>query len=337
MITVGIVGCGPWGLNYLRIFQELAGSTVAQVCDQNPDRLASVARRVPAVNATTNLQTLLNNPGIHAIIVATPAATHYRVTRACLLAGKHVLVEKPFAVTAENCQELITLARKNQRVLMVGHTFLYNAGIRKMKECIADRDFGQIYYLNAVRTNLGPIRQDVNAIWDLAPHDVSIFNYLLGSVPRRVSAVGRKVLGNGLEDVGFITLTYAGGLVGHIHVSWVEPNKVRKVVVVGSHKRIVFDDLNALERIKIFERGVSPVEQDVSSFGEFQLLVRDGDIISPKIPAAEPLKKQCAHFLDCIATSQIPMTDGQNGLDVVKTMLAISESIQNEGAPVAVR
>ncbi|MCB0214358.1 MAG: gfo/Idh/MocA family oxidoreductase, partial [Anaerolineae bacterium] len=195
---------------------------------------------------------------------------------------------------------------------------------------------GQIYYLYARRTNLGPIRRDVNALWDLAPHDISIFNYLLDSVPEWVSAVGVKALGNCREDVGFISLGYPNGVVGHIHVSWADPNKVREVVVVGSDRRIVFDDLNALERVKIFEKGITSTSGEATSFGEFQFMIRDGDIISPRVEVNEPLKTQCIHFLECVAHNFIPFTSGQAGKEVVQVMEAIDLSLQYHGVPISV-
>jgi predicted dehydrogenase len=219
---------------------------------------------------------------------------------------------------------------------MVGHTFLYNPGINRMKACIDSNDFGTVYYLQGTRTNMGPIRKDVNVLWDLAPHDVSIFNYLVGSKPTWVSAVGGKVLGNSREDVGFITLHYPNNIVGNIHVSWADPSKVRRVIVVGSNRRMAFDDLNATEQLRIFEKGVTSEATNHGSFDEYRLLMRDGDIISPKIEASEPLKNQCNHFLDCIQNGASPLTDGQNGLDVVRIMVAIQKSVARNGAPVQV-
>jgi predicted dehydrogenase len=216
---------------------------------------------------------------------------------------------------------------------MVGHTFLYNPGIGKIRQYIIDGRLGRIYYLYARRTNLGPIREDVNALWDLAPHDVSIFNYFLDSTPEWVSAVGAKVLHNSREDVGFISLGYRGGIIGHIHVSWADPHKVREVVVVGSDERVVFNDLDSVERVRVFEKGVTPVESDASSYGDHHLRMRDGDIISPRIDVSEPLRNECAHFLECVSEGKQPLSDGRSGLDVVRTMEAISRSVAQKGAP----
>lgn len=329
-MNIGLIGCGYWGINYIRVFSELRDSVVATVCDVDQERLDMVKKRFPWVKEAGIFQQFLCDPKVEAVVVATPTCTHYEIAKESLLHDKHVLVEKPLATKVEEGEELVELAKKRKRVLMVGHTFLYNPGIRKMKECIESDDFGQVYYLNATRTHLGLIRSDVNAIWDLAPHDVSIFNYLMNAQPLWVSAVGASCLHNNREDVGFITLSYPQGIVGNIRVSWIDSNKVREVVVVGSKKRVVFDDLNNLEKIRIFEKGAS-ITGGVDSFGEFQLSLRDGDIISPKVETSEPLKNQCAHFLDCIQHGSTPLTDGWNGLTVVKVMVAIEQSLRANG------
>jgi len=333
-IGIGMIGCGYWGMNYVRVFSELPNSQILKACDLSEERLNRVRQRFPWVETCHAPRQLLDDPRIGAVVVATPSSTHYRIVKACLLRGKHVLVEKPFVTELAGGEELVALAEERNRILMVAHTFLYNPGIRRMKECIWENDFGEIYYLHATRTNLGPIRKDVNALWDLVPHDVSIFGYLLEVEPTWVSAVGARSLGNSREDVGFVTLAYPNGVLGHIHTSWVDPNKVREAVVVGSRKRIVFNDLNSQERIRIFEKGVSPSPADVHGFGEFRLLTRDGDIVSPKVEASEPLKNQCAHFLDCVSQGLTPLSDGRNGLDVVRVLVAIEESVKRKGAPV---
>ena len=335
-LGVVVVGCGYWGVNYLRVFSELAKSRVVAICDPRRDRLQEIGRRYPEAILTTTIEEALQLNGVDAAVICTGATTHYEVARKCLAARKHVLVEKPMATTIEDAEALIALAEKYRVTLMVGHTFLYNAGIRTVKELLHCEDMGQIYYLYACRTNLGPIRQDVNALWDLAPHDVSIFNYLLDSSPSWVSAVGANVLQSAQADVGFVSLGYENNVVGNIHVSWADPNKVRQLVVVGSNKRIVFDDLNALERVKIFEKGVVSKPPEASTYGEYQFLMRDGDIFSPHIEGNEPLKTQCNHFLDCLMKSERPLTDGWAGLEIVKVLSAIDRSIAQNGSPIAI-
>jgi predicted dehydrogenase len=333
-LGIAIIGCGYWGANYVRIFDELPDSYVVAVCDQRPERLRDIGRRFPRVALLTGIEDTLRRDDVGAVVVCTPATTHYSVTRCALEAGKHVLVEKPMTTALTEADDLITLASSRSLTLLVGHTFLYNSAIRKVKDYIAQDKLGGLYYLYACRTNLGPIRRDVNALWDLAPHDVAIFNYLLDSTPTWVSAVGAKVLRNCREDVGFISLGYPENIVGHIHVSWADPNKVREVVVVGSDKRIVFNDLNSLEQVRVFEKGVIPVPVEVSSYGDYQLLLRDGDIVSPRIEASEPLKNQCAHFVECVLRGQAPFTDGWSGRAVVEVLVAIDRSIARNGAPV---
>jgi predicted dehydrogenase len=247
-----------------------------------------------------------------------------------------VIIEKPIATEIAHCGALRELAQKCGRVLMVAHTFLYNPGVRKLHECVNLRAFGRLYYMHSTRTNLGPIRGDVNAIWDLAPHDISIFNYLINQEPQWASAVGSHSLGNAREDVGFITLGYSNGVIGNIHVSWADPNKVRRVVVVGSQQRLVFDDLNDLERVRIFEKGVAVGETDTASFGDFKLLIRDGDIISPKVEYSEPLKNQATDFIEAIRENRQPVSDGASGEAVVRTLKAIEASMAHRGKAVEV-
>ena len=336
MINIALVGCGYWGVNYVRVFSELPGSRVMVACDSNEDRLRLLRGRYQLINTSSSLEEVLANKWIDAVVIATPTSSHFSIAQQCLLAGKHVLVEKPLTASDGEGQKLIETAERLGRVLMVGHTFLYNSGVRKVKQIVADADFGKIYYLHATRTNMGPIRHDVNAIWDLAAHDIAIFNYLLDAQPCWVSAVGSRALGNGREDVGFVTLGYPQGIIANVHASWVDANKVRELVVVGSQRRVVFDDLNNLERVRIFEKGVAPAEMEADSFGEFRLLVRDGDIISPRVEASEPLRELCQHFLDCIEQNKQPMTGGADGLEVVRVLSAIDQSLAMMGAPVEV-
>jgi predicted dehydrogenase len=335
---VAVLGCGYWGVNYVRVLSELPDVRVVVVCDQRPDRLQELERRVPAVAHTAQLDDALSYPGVDAAIVCTNATTHYNVTRRALTMGKHVLVEKPLTMASAEAEHLIELAESKSAVLMVGHTFVYNAGIRKVKEYVrAGRD--QVYYLYSSRTNLGPIRGDVNALWDLAPHDVAIFNYLLDSTPQWVSAVGAKVLGNCREDVAFVSIGYQGDradIVGHIHVSWADPHKTRELVVVGSDRRVVFNDLNGIEQVRVFEKGVKAAPAEPLTYGEYCLQIRDGDIVSPKLEVSEPLKNQCRHFVECVTSGATPMTSGRDGARVVRVLEAIDHSLRLNGAPVEV-
>jgi predicted dehydrogenase len=334
-LGVAIIGCGYWGMNYVRIFNELLDAQVRAVCDQKAERLREVVRRFPQVYFTTGVEEIAAHPGVEAVIVCTEASSHFDVTRRLLLAGKHVLVEKPLTVRSTDAAELIELAESRSLTLMVGHTFLFNAGIRKVKEYVKSED-GRVYYLYARRTNLGPIRRDIDALWDLAPHDIAIFNHLLDQSPVWVSAVGGKVLGNCRNDVGFISLGYPDDILAHIHVSWADPDKAREVVVVKNDKRIVFDDLNGGEQVRVWEKGVIPLDQEPLTYGELRFEIREGDIISPRIEPVEPLKHQCRHFLECVRTKQRPISGGLEGLNVVRVLEAVNRSIEGKGIRVAV-
>jgi predicted dehydrogenase len=328
-LGIGVIGCGYWGKHYVRIFQELPQSQVHLASDLSDDSLQAVSKYHTTVGVTRNYREIIRSKDIDAVVVSTPATNHFEITKACLENGKHVLVEKPLATTVAESEQLVELSQKHKRTLMVGHTFMYNSGVRKVKECIDNGSTGTIYYLNATRTNLGPIRQDVNALWDLAPHDISIFNYLLGDMPYAASATGAHYLGSGREDVVFVTLMYPNDVIGHIHVSWLDPNKVRQVTVVGSCQRIVFDDLSMMDRVRIYEKGVWAEQDHDENYGEFRLKVHDGDIISPRIDTNEPLKEMSTHFIDCVQTGATPLTDGENGLDVVKVLSVIDESMRS--------
>lgn len=333
---VAILGCGYWGINYVRVLSELPDAEALVVCDRRQSRLEEIRKRFPHVAVTRDVDEALEMPGVEAAIIATEAGTHYDLTRRALVHDKHVLVEKPLTLQVSHADELIALAEERGRVLLVGHTFLYNTGIRRIKEYIDSEEIGRVYYAYARRTSLGPIRHDVNAIWDLAAHDVAIFNYLLDAQPEWVSGVGAKVLHNAREDVGFISLGYPGGLLGHIHVSWADPNKVREVVIVGSDKRVMFNDLDPLERVRVFDKGVKPVQVDEPiGYGEnFQM--RDGDITSPALAILEPLKHQCGHFVHAVRRGEAPYTDARQGRAVVEVMEAIERSIALFGVPVRV-
>lgn len=333
VLRVALVGYGYWGPNYARVFGELSDTELVAICEKDPVKLRRAKLRHSRALAHTDIREVLDDKSIEAVIVATPPSTHHELARVFLESGRHVLLEKPMALNVSHCEELGELAEQNGKVLMVGYTFLYNAGIRKMKECIESSEFGQTYYLHSTRTNLGPIRQDVNAVWDLAPHDLCIFNYLLDRQPCWASAVGSRILQNGREDVSFITLGYPDGVLANIHVSWADPNKVREVVAVGSRRRVVFDDLRTLEQVRIFEKGVSVGDPAPETFGEFKLTVRDGDIVSPRIEPREPLKEQCNDFVGSILGNRKPLSDALVGTQITRALIAVEASIRENGAP----
>jgi predicted dehydrogenase len=335
-LGVAVIGTGHWGGHYVRLLETLPDSRPVVVCDTDPARLSALSGRFPQVRLTADLSEALADADVDAAIVCTPATTHAQVARACVAAGKHVLVEKPLTTSSDDADTLIDAADEAGVVLMVGHTFLFNPSVLKVRELIMRPGVGKLHYLYARRTNLGPIRRDVNALWDLASHDVSIFNFMLDAVPEWVSAVGARVLHSPHEDVGFVSLGYPNGIVAHIHVSWADPNKVREVVVVAGNQRIVFNDMDPQESVRVFERGVEhhpTAPSEHGGFGGPQMTLRDGDIISPRIEPSEPLRNQAAHFLECIRTGIRPATDGAAGRDVVRVMEAIDRSIAANGGP----
>ncbi|MBL8132624.1 MAG: Gfo/Idh/MocA family oxidoreductase [Anaerolineae bacterium] len=333
-VRIAVVGCGYWGVNYVRSIADMPETTLAALCDVDANRLNEMARRYPSARMAEDIDDLLARDDFDAAVVSTSAASHYRIASALLEYGKHVLIEKPMTTDVGDAARLVEMADAAALKLMVGHIFLFNTGIETIKRYLVSGDLGQPYYLYARRTNLGPIRDDVNALWDLATHDVSIFNYLLDRAPDWVSAVGSTVLHTDRQDVGFIVLGYPDGILGHIHVSWADPHKVRELVVVGSKERIAFDDLDATEKVRVFEKGITAVADEPASFGEYHLSIRDGDIISPHVSISEPLKKQIKHFADCVLNDRRPLSDGLNGLEVVRVMAAVDESVARHGAPV---
>jgi predicted dehydrogenase len=334
MINIAVVGLGYWGPNLARNVDHLPGARLHTLCDKRPDRLKQLTSQYPDKKVQTDYEAVLADREVEAVIIATPVHTHYKMTLAALRAGKHVLVEKPMAQTSTECRELITLAEIQQRTLMVGHVFIYNAAVQKVKEYIQSGELGEVYYIYSQRLNLGIIRQDVNALWNFGPHDISIICHWLETTPERVMARGYSYLQPGIEDVIFMNLDFPGGIGSNIHLSWLDPGKVRRMTVVGSEKMVVYDDVSAEAKITVYDKGVTKksIEQaslgNFNSFGEFQLLLRAGDILIPKIKFVEPLKNECQHFVESIQTGQKPLTDGYDGLRVVQVLEVAQQSIQ---------
>jgi len=337
MSTLGVIGCGHWGGNYVRIFSALLGADRVVAVDSSAQALAGLRRRYGAVGTAQRLEEFLERSDAKMAVIATPAATHYELTAACLKRGLDVLAEKPLTLRTAEARKLMELAAAESRVLLVGHTFLYNPAVRKLGQIVSRGMCGDIYYMKATRTHLGLIRPDVNAVWDLAPHDVSIFNFLVGAPPVSVTADGGCYLRSGKEDVAFITLRYPRGILAHIHVSWADSNKERLIEVVGSRARAVFDDLNAMERVKLYKKGISANVAGGDNFGEFLFALRDGDIISPKIAAREPLADVCKDFLRSVRTRKPPFVTAEDGMRVVAVLCAVEESLKNGGRVTPVR
>ena len=345
---VGVVGAGYWGPNLIRNLAELPGAPLAAVADRDASRLESAKARYPQVRFYGDISELLGDSEVNAVVLATPAELHERHALAALEAGKHVFVEKPLAITSDGCRRLAAAAERAERVLMVGHTFLHNDAVRWVKERIDAGELGEVLYLYSRRLNLGQVRQDVNVAWNLAPHDVSIMLYLLGQRPSRVTCHGQSFLRQGVEDVALLVLEFDQTATGarrtaHIHVSWLDPNKVREVVVVGSKKMVVYDDVDADHMIRVYDKGVDRLPADGSdprerldTFGEFQLWLRWGDLTVPKLRVSEPLRNEMTHFVRCVETGERPLTDATNGLEVVKVLEAADESLRAGSRPVEV-
>ena len=330
-VRVGAIGCGYWGPNVIRNLDSLDGFELCCICDADPLRLGPVAGRYPDARATTQVGEVLADPTVEAIYFATPVSSHYELVKQALLAGKHVLVEKPLATRVEQAEELAGLAHARGLVLMVGHTFVFSPPVRKVKELIDAGQVGDIHYIETTRVNLGLFQKDASVLWDLGPHDLSILMYWLGEVPVSVSARGRSYHGGeALEDVAFVTLEFSSGVLAQVQLSWLAPSKLRRTSIVGRQRMIVYDDLEPVEKVKIYDRGV---ERQPASYGEFQLTYRSGDILIPRIDPTEPLQLECAHFVDCIRTGKVPDASPQSGVDVVRVLLAAEKSLHMNGAP----
>ena len=331
--TVGVIGCGYWGPNLLRNFNQLPVSSVKYCSDLSDERLEHMKALYPGITVTKRFEDLLEDPEVDAIAIATPVSTHYPIARACLEAGKHVLVEKPMTGKISESEELVAMAEKNGLVLFTGHTFVYVAAVQKMKALLDAGELGEALYMSSTRVNLGLFQEDINVIWDLAPHDISICNYLFGSQPVTVSTYAKSYIRPGIEDVAFLVLQYPDNVIAHIHVSWLDPCKIRRTTLVGSKKMLVYDDTNPLEKIRVYDKGVD-VLPHYDTFGEFHLSYRFGDIVVPKIHGGEPLKEECSHFIECINDrSCTPRSGGREGLAVVKVVERACESAKLGGAP----
>ena len=329
MLSVGLVGVGHWGPNVIRSFELTRRAAVTHVCDLSQKALERVTNLHPQAKTTRDLDALLGDPAIGAIAIATPVPTHFEIAKRALEAGKHVLLEKPLTSTSEQGRALIDLAARHKLVLMVGHVFEYNATIRSLKGFIDSGELGRIHYLSFSRTNLGPVRTDVNALWDLASHDVSIMTYLLGQPPTEVTARGQAFLNAAIEDAVFATFTMPGNVLAHVNVSWLNPRKIRRITVVGDKKMAVWDDLDMQRPIQIFDRHVElPAYAD--SYLDHKTAVVDGGIYIPNIRQNQPLQAECEHFIDCVETGARPQSDGRNGLRVVLALEAATKSMREQ-------
>lgn len=336
MIRIGIIGLGYWGPNLVRCFSDLDDCKVTAVCDQNYDHLLQIKDRYPSVYPLESFDALLDRDLVDAVVIATPTASHFDLTRRALERDLHVFVEKPLAESTEQCRELVRLAGERNRCLFVGHVFLHASPVIKLRELIASDELGKINYISSRRLNLGPVRSDVNALYDLAPHDISMMLYLLDQSPTSVTCCGFDRLHPGIHDVCNLTMNFPDKRMGMVHVSWLDPRKERVLTVVGDKKMAVYDDLEQ-EKIKVFDKGIDRPSSATGDFAEFQIAYRYGGSYSPFIQEQEPLKAECGEFLRCIAEGDLPRTDGTNGLQVVQVLEAAQVSLHSGGHPVCLQ
>jgi predicted dehydrogenase len=330
-LSIAVIGCGYWGPNLIRNFNQLPNCNMKICCDLNEEKLQRMRTLYPEIQTTTSLEDILSDSAIDAVVIATPVFMHKEIAMKCLLHDKHVMVEKPMASSSDECIEMIRLAKDRNRVLMVGHTFEYTAAVNKAKEIIDSGELGEILYISCVRVNLGLFQPDINVIWDLAPHDISIILYLLDKLPVSVNGQGKAHFKEDIEDVATITLNFENGAIAFIHNSWLDPDKIRRITIVGSKKMLVYDDINPNEKIKIYDKGVeAPPYYD--TFAEFQFSYRYGDIYIPKFNEYEPLRKECGHFLESIRTGKTPKSDGYSGLKVVSILETANKSLRSDGS-----
>ena len=335
-VRLALVGLGYWGPNLARNLAILDNAELVALCDANEERLRRIGRQYPSARLVPSFEDVLADEAIDAVVVATPVDTHFDLCRAALAAGKHVMVEKPLATSSAECETLIELAAAQGRTLMVGHVFVYNAAVNKVKEYIDAGEIGDVYYVYSQRLNLGQVRHDVNAMWNFAPHDLSIMCHWFGTEPTNLTARGHSYIQPGIEDVVFLNMEYPEGILASVHISWLDPLKVRRMTIVGSEKMVVYDDVSADAKVTVYDRGVTKklIDQTEASlgsyrtYGEFQLLLRAGDVLIPKLDFVEPLKIECQHFVDCIRTGETPVSDGRQGLWVVRALEAAQRSLR---------
>lgn len=332
MVRIGQIGVGDWGKNLLRNFSGLRDSRVVVACDTNPGVLERIEQDDPAVRRTTAPEEVIADPEVDAVVIATLPATHYALASRALEVGKDVFVEKPMVLDVADGERLVRLAEDRERILMVGHLMEYHPALLQLKEYIDRGELGDLYYLYSERVNLGKVRKEENALWSFAPHDISVTLFLLGKEPIRVTAVGQAYLRTGIEDVAFANLHFEGGAMAHIHVSWLDPHKIRKLTVVGSRKMAVFDDMATGEMIRMYDKGVEQ-SFDYATYGE-SLSLRWGDVLIPNVKMTEPLRAECEHFVQCVQQRTPPRSDGRDGLRVLRVLDACQRSMDQQGAPV---
>lgn len=334
MVKIGIIGIGYWGPNLVRNFARIEEAEITYLCDLSEKNIKNVEFLVPKAKKTTSVEEVLKSD-VDAVVIASPAVTHFELTMKALEAGKHVFVEKPLALKVEEGKQMVEEAEKRNLILMVGHLMLYHPAVTYLKNMVEKGELGDILYLYSQRLNLGRLRKDENVVWSLAPHDISMIFYLKDKKAVEVSCIGGDYLRDGIEDVAFMDILFEDGGLAHIHVSWLDPHKTRKLTIVGSSKMAVFDDMESSEKIKIFDKGVTFAPQEVAQYGE-EISLRFGNIVIPYFKMQEPLFLECQHFVNCVKEGKKPLTDGRAGLEVLKVLEACDRSLKNGGKPVPI-
>lgn len=332
MISIAVVGAGAWGKNHIRIFSEIPNIRLKYICDNDPSKLLSIEKTYPQSKLVEDLSPILQDPEVRGVVVSSTANSHYPLAKQILMADKDVLVEKPMALNTKDAVEMLEIAEKKSRILMVGHLLIYHPVVDRLKEMVFSGELGRVYYIYTQRVNLGVIRQDENALLSFAPHDLSVILHLLGEEPVVVTAHGESYIQNGIEDVVFLSLQFSDGKMANIHLSWLDPHKLRRITIVGSKKMVVFDDMETSEKLKIYDKGVRNLSYD--TYGEY-LSLRFGDIIIPSIKMVEPLRTEAEHFIQCIESRKEPKTGGRDGVKVVKILMAAQQSLKKKGFPVS--
>lgn len=335
VVKLGLIGAGAWGKNLLRTFATAERGRLIACCDSNCGFLESQLKGFDGIEAMEDPEGIFSSSEIEAVVIATPAVSHFELARRALLSGKDVFVEKPMTLSLDDARELVALAEAEKRILMVGHLLEYHPGVVMMKDLLDRGELGDPYYLYSERVNLGKIREDENALWSFAPHDISIILYLLDEEPLEVAAYGAAYIREEIEDVAFLWMRFANNKMAQVHVSWLDPHKIRRTTLVGSKKMVVFDDMAPSEKIRIYDKGVEPNGATVGYAESFTL--RFGEVTVPALKMREPLRLECDHFIDCVLTRETPRSDGHDGLRVVKVLDAAQKSLKSGGTPVALR
>lgn len=333
--TIGVIGCGYWGPNLLRNFAETEAARLLWMCDLDEQRLETMGRRYPSAGTTSDYKRMLADAELDAVVIATPVATHYNFARDALLAGKHVLIEKPFTASVREAEELIEIAERERRTLMVDHTFIYNGAVRKIKEMVEGGELGDLLYFDSTRINLGLFQNDINVVWDLAPHDLSIMDYIIGRQPVALTATGSCHIERGIENIAYVMLKFDDEFIAHFHFNWLSPVKIRRTLIAGSRKMVVYDDIEPTEKIRVYDSGVTSnksadrLDREIA----YKTLVsyRTGDVWVPKLDSTEALKYVAREFLEAIKEGRPPLTDGEAGLRVVRLLEAAQASINQGG------